>query len=379
LDLLEPDMTSPDVAALFRPFQFKSLQLKNRIVMAPMTRNKAPEGVPAEPNAAYYKRRAEADVGLILSEGTVIDRPASKNLPGIPFFHGEAALAGWQQVIDTVHAAGGKMGPQIWHVGSAPGGSEWVPEAPVESPSGLFSPTAPRGEAMTDEAIADTIAAFGKAAGDAKRLGFDTLELHGAHGYLIDQYFWGPTNARGDAFGGTTIQERSRFAIAVIEAVRAAVGDDFPVILRVSQWKQQDYSARLASTPDAMTQWLLPLVEAGVDIIHASQRRFWEAEFPEIDGTDGLNFAGWAKKLTGAPTISVGSVGLSGDFLNAFGGESSTRTGLDNLVQRMERDEFDLIAVGRALLSDPRWAAKVKAGETESLQDFTPAAFAELV
>lgn len=108
-------MTSSKTDILFQPFKLKSLSLKNRIVMAPMTRAKAPEGIPGAANAAYYARRAEGDVGLILSEGTVIDRPASRNLPGIPFFHGDAALAGWKTVIDGVHSAGGKMGPQIWH------------------------------------------------------------------------------------------------------------------------------------------------------------------------------------------------------------------------------------------------------------------------
>src|SRR4051812_48595539 len=105
-------MSSPDTSALFQPFQLKTLSLKNRIVMSPMTRNFAPEGIPGEPNAAYYRRRAEGNVGLILSEGTVIDRPAARNNPGIPFFHGEKALAGWKDVIGGVHAAGGKMGPQ---------------------------------------------------------------------------------------------------------------------------------------------------------------------------------------------------------------------------------------------------------------------------
>ena len=107
----------------------------------------------------------------------VIDRPASRNLPGIPFFHGEAALAGWKGVIDAVHGAGGKMGPQIWHTGSTRAG--WEPEAPVESPSGLVGPNDPRGNAMTEEDIADTIAAFARAAADAKRLGFDVAEIHG--------------------------------------------------------------------------------------------------------------------------------------------------------------------------------------------------------
>jgi 2,4-dienoyl-CoA reductase-like NADH-dependent reductase (Old Yellow Enzyme family) len=123
----------------------------------------------------------------------------------------------------------------------------------------------------------------------------------------------------------------------------------------------------------------LPLKEAGVDIFHCSQRRFWQAEFPEIDGEEGLNFAGWAKKLTGAVTISVGSVGLSGEFLAAFGGQSSSPVGLEGLVKRMEAEEFDLIAVGRAILSDPHWVTKIKTGDSEALQPFDPASMAELV
>ena len=161
--------------------------------------------------------------------------------------------------------------------------------------------------------------------------------------------------------------------------MRAAVGPDFPVILRLSQWKQQDYATRLAESPDAMAAWLTPLVEAGADVLHCSQRRFWTPEFPEVDGEEGLNFAGWAKKLTGAATISVGSVGLSGDFFGAFAGETSSPAGLDNLVHRMERGEFDLVAVGRALLSDPQWVTKVRAGDRAGLQDFSAAALGQLV
>ncbi len=355
------------------------MNLPNRIVMAPMTRAMAPDGVPGAANAAYYRRRAEGGVGLILSEGTVIDRPASRNEPGIPFFHGDAALGGWRRVIEVVHEAGGRMGPQIWHTGSVFGMSGWEPTVPVESPSGLVAPDQPRGEAMSEEAIADTVAAFARAAADAKVLGFDTVELHGAHGYLIDQFFWFGTNTRTDRYGGAMLRERSRFAAEVVAAVRAAVGPDFPLILRVSQWKQQDYGVRLAETPDLLGQWLLPLVEAGVNVLHCSQRRFWDPEFPEVDGENGLNFAGWAKKVTGAATISVGSVGLSGDFTAAFGGESSTGVKLDRLVRRMERDEFDLIAVGRALIADPDWVAKVQGNDAGGLKGFSPALLGELV
>jgi 2,4-dienoyl-CoA reductase-like NADH-dependent reductase (Old Yellow Enzyme family) len=364
---------------LFQPFELGNLKLKNRIVMAPMTRNKAPDGVPGTPNIDYYRRRAEGEVGLILSEGTVIDRPASRNEQHIPFFHGEASLAGWKGVIDAVHAAGGRMGPQIWHTASTKGMSGWTPAHPVESPSGLLSPDEARGHAMSEEDIADAVAAFASAAADARQLGFDTVEIHGAHGYLIDQFFWPGTNTREDRYGGATIKERSRFAGEVIAAVRAAVGPDYPIIIRLSQWKQQDYKARLAHTPAEMGEWLVPLVEAGADILHCSQRRFWEPEFPEIDGEEGLNFAGWAKKVTGAATISVGSVGLSGDFLSAFGGEASETVGIDKLVKRMDRGEFDLIAVGRALLRDPNWVVKIKGGRHDELSGFDASAFGELI
>ena len=365
-----------DTAVLFQPFESPKLTLPNRIVMAPMTRNMSPGGVPAEPNANYYRRRAEGGVGLILSEGTVVDRPTSRNEPHIPFFHGEAPLGGWQGVIDAVHAAGGKMGPQIWHTGGVASRDGDFARGPLETPSGLNAPGQPVGEPMSEEAIADTIAAFARAAADAKELGFDTVEIHGAHGYLIDKFFWPDTNLRTDRYGGATIAERSRFAAEIVAAIRAAVGPDYPILLRLSQWKQQDYTVRLAATPREMEQWLVPLVEAGVDILHCSQRRFWEPEFPEIDGEDGLNFAGWAKKLTGTATISVGSVGLSGDFFGSFQGQSSQPASLDGLVARMERGEFDLVAVGRALLSDPQWVEKVRRGD--QLTDFDPAALAVL-
>jgi 2,4-dienoyl-CoA reductase-like NADH-dependent reductase (Old Yellow Enzyme family) len=129
------------------------------------------------------------------------------------------------------------------------------------------------------------------------------------------------------------------------------------------------FETRLAATPQALADWLQPLSEAGVDIFHASQRRFWEPEFPEDkDGGSDLNFAGWAKKVTAKPTITVGSVGLSGEFIAGFAGEASQPTPIDGLVDRLAAGEFDLVAVGRALIVDADWAAKVRAGR----QDFTP-------
>jgi 2,4-dienoyl-CoA reductase-like NADH-dependent reductase (Old Yellow Enzyme family) len=120
-------------------------------------------------------------------------------------------------------------------------------------------------------------------------------------------------------------------------------------------------------------------VEAGANVLHCSQRRFWEPEFPEIDGDDGLNFAGWAKKLTGAVTVSVGSVGLSGDVIAAFEGQPSTSVGLGRLIRRMENDEFDLVAVGRALIADPSWVSKVRDNASSGLLGFEPALLGTLV
>lgn len=352
---------------LFQPFRLKSLELKNRFVMAPMTRSFSPHGVPTAEVAAYYRRRAEAEVGLIISEGTVIDRPASSNDPNVPHFHGEKALQGWKKVIDEVHAGGGVMAPQIWHMGVlAPHSSGWKPEAPFEGPSGLDKAGAMGGVAMSERDIHKTIEAFAQSALEAKKWGFNSVELHGAHGYLIDQFFWEKTNQRTDSYGGKTLAERSRFALEVVKAVRQAVGEDFVIILRLSQWKPADYTARLAATPQEMESWLNPLSAAGVDIFHCSQRRFWE---PEFEGSD-LNFAGWAKKLTGKSTITVGSIGLSGEFLQAFRGESSTPASIDKLVERFEKGEFDLVAVGRPLLSDPEWVVKIKEGRTTELNGF---------
>jgi len=362
--------------SLFRPFSLKSLNLKNRIVMAPMTRSFSPDGVPTDSVAEYYASRAEGEVGLILSEGTVIERVSSSNDPNIPHFYGEKALAGWQGVIDKVHTAGGKMGPQIWHMGVMDKHhSGWLPSQPFEGPSGMGKPGVVNGQAMTDSDIADTIAVFGRAAADAKRLGFDTLELHGAHGYLIDQFFWGETNKRTDIFGGKNLVERSRFAIEVIKEVRKQVGEDFAMILRLSQFKPSAYDNKLAATPEEMEAWLNPLADAGVDIFHCSQRRFWE---PEFEGSD-LNFAGWAKKVTGKTTITVGSIGLTGEFLAAFAGESSQPSSLDELVRRLDRGDFDLVAVGRPLLSDPAWTKKIREQRTDELKGFSVEALGQLV
>jgi 2,4-dienoyl-CoA reductase-like NADH-dependent reductase (Old Yellow Enzyme family) len=332
-----------------------------------MTRSFSPAGVPPPEVAAYYRRRAEGHAGLILTEGTAIERPSAKNDPGVPHFYGEAALEGWSRVVREVHEAGGLIAPQLWHVGPRLDSKikDWVAPGPVDTAGGLRHLDRELLPAMTEEAIADTLAAYGRSAANAARLGFDAVEIHGAHGYLIDDFFWHRSNTRTDRWGGPTVRDRTRFAVEVVKAVRAELPEDMPLLFRLSQWKGLDYDAKVASTPAEMEEWFGPLADAGVDVFHCSQRRFWK---PSIEGSD-LNLAGWAKRVTGKITITVGSVGLSGEFI---AGGHSTPVGLDELLRRFERGEFDLVAVGRALLADPNWIDKVREGRTTELKSYDP-------
>lgn len=362
------------VSPLFAPFRSRNLTLPNRIVMAPMTRSFSPGNVPGEDVAAYYRRRAEGGVGLILTEGVSTNTTTASGTPNVPNIVTDAAKAGWRRVVEGVHAAGGKIAVQLWHEGPFRNPSKSArPDLPSWSASGFKTPDKLLFPPMTEAEIETAITEFVDAAVAAKALGFDAAEFHGAHSYLLDSFFWATTNTRQDRWGGDWIG-RTRIACEIIRRTRAKVGEGFPLIIRLSQWKQQDFAAKTADTPEEFRAWLTPLAEAGIDIFHLSQRRFWE---PAYDGST-LNAAGWAKKLTGKPTISVGSVGLSGDFIGAYAGESSEPAGFDRLVEMMAREEFDLIAVGRALLQDPQWAAKVRAARWGDLHPFTREAMASL-
>ncbi|MHB9860832.1 NADH:flavin oxidoreductase [Streptomyces sp. YIM S03343] len=360
---------------LSRPVTLNGLTVPNRIVMAPMTRMFSPGGIPGEDVVSYYARRAAAGVGLIVTEGTYVGHDSAGQSSRVPRFHGEEQLAGWAKVAEAVHAAGGTIVPQLWHIGMVrEQGQAPFPEAPAVGPSGLrIGATEATGKAMDRADLDAVIGAFAEAAAAAERIGFDGVELHGAHGYLLDQFLWAGTNRRTDAYGGDPVA-RTKFAAEVIAAVREAVSPDFPVLFRYSQWKQEAYDARLAETPEELESILTPLAAAGVDAFHASTRRYW---LPEFEGSD-LNLAGWTKKLTGKPTVTVGSVGLDGDFIKAFTGEGSVLKGIDDLLDRLERDEFDLVAVGRALLQDPEWAAKILSGRTDELKPYDAAALKSL-
>lgn len=361
-------------AVLFRPFILKQLALKNRIVMAPMTRRKSPGGIPGQDVAAYYRRRAEGGVGLIVTEGTYVPHPGAGFYSDVPHFYGDDALTGWKRVLDEVHAAGGKIFPQLWHVGLTPPVDMKVNTSAV-GPSGLLKPGEQIREPMTQPEIDAVIRAFGEAAASAEKLRFDGVEIHGAHGYLLDQFFWEGTNQRTDEYGGDIVR-RTHFAVRVIEEIRRNVSAEYPVCLRFSQWKLQDYTAKLARTPDELQRFLEPLSAAGVDIFHCSQRRFWE---PEFEGSP-LNLAGWTKKLTGKPSITVGSVTLNQEFTTSFRTpDVAAVTGIDDLLDRMDRNEFDLVAIGRSIIVNPDWPAIVQRGSLDELLPYQRDVLQQLV
>lgn len=339
--------------------------------MAPMTRRKSPNHIPNENVVAYYRRRAEGGVGLIITEGTIIPHPTAHGSLGVPSFYGEEALKGWKMVVDAVHGVGGCIVPQLWHVGSARV-IEHFPESSglAHAPSAIAHPYMNKTpfipHEMTIKDIDEVILAYVNAAQNAKSLGFDGIELHGAHGYLIDQFFWALTNKRTDKYGGDELSARTEFAVEMVSAVRDAVGKSFPIIFRFSQWKLGAYDAKLAHTPQELETFLVPLTRAGVDIFHCSTRRYFQPEFKD----SSLNLAGWTKKIIDKPTITVGSIGLNTEFTDNVRGIEIKQTDFDNLIERMENGEFDLAAIGRGLIADPEWANKVAAGRFNELRVF---------
>lgn len=373
-----------DFGPLFTPFQLGRFTLPNRIVFPPMGLEVCEGGVPSQEAAQYYARRATGGASLVMTEGVYIDHPSSGDNPLLGRFHGEDAFAGWREVARQVHAAGGITVPELWHVGLIFRGPDVLvgndlafrPELGQVSPSGFIAPGQQVGEPMTQAQIDAVIASYARGAAKAVELGFDGVELHGAHGYVIDQFFWQALNHRTDRYGGSP-RARGQFAAEVVQACRAELAPGMPLILRISQWKMVDFAARIADTPQELEELLSAVVEAGVDLFDCSQRRFWEPCFD--DGSD-LNLAGWVKKVTGVPTMTVGSVGLDCDLLASLGEGRTAELNLqslDELMRRFDRGDFDLVGVGRAMIAEPDWPKLVARGALDQLKPFSTGALAE--
>lgn len=230
-------MSGDAVSRLFEPVNAGALQLPNRIVMAPLTRNRSPNGVPGAMVETYYAQRASA--GLLVSEGVAITQQG-QGYADVPGLYEPAQLDGWRRVTAAVHAAGGRIVAQLWHVGRIshvtlqPGGADPVAPSAITADSktyvlksdgsGEFVPTsAPR--ALEIGEIPAIVQDYARAARAAIEAGFDGVELHGANGYLIDQFLRSGSNKRSDEYGGS-IENRVRFMDEVVAAVAAAIGGE---------------------------------------------------------------------------------------------------------------------------------------------------------
>lgn len=357
---------------LFEPYKLKNLNLRNRVVMAPMTRNQSPGGIPTNEVVAYYSRRAKAEVGLIITEGIEVSHEASSAYPNVPRLDTKEAREGWKRVVNGIKENGGSVIAQLWHCGGFRKlGMQPNPEVPGHTASGLVKPGKKVAHEMTLEDIKQTINAYASDAKYCEEIGFDGVEIHGAHGYLIDNFFWEGTNIRDDNYGGS-IEKRSQFVSEIIQAVRSNISQEFIVGLRFSQWKQHDFEAKLAHSTDDLKKVLLSPVESGLDYLHSSMRRFWESEF---EGSEE-NLAYWTKKISNIPTIGVGSVGLDSDFIDMTA--PSKPASIDKAIDDISKEKYDLLAVGRALLSDHEWVLKMKEGRLKDVIPYSKEALLKL-
>ena len=355
-----------DVSPLFTPFRLGHLELANRFVMPAMQRGMCDQGRPKPELAAYYARRAEGGVPLIIGESSAIDHPSATAQPNSSWLTPATADA-WARCVGAVRNAGGHMLLQLWHEGAVRNDGNAL------SPSGRVHPGKANGRAMTLEEMKAIGEGFVRSACVARDIGASGIEVHCAHGYLLDQFLWQGSNVREDGYGGPDIADRVRFPAEIVSAIRHECGPHFLISLRFSQWKEVDYGAKVAANPDELERMVTILREAGVDVLHCSTRRFWE---PEWAG-DGKNLAGWVKALSGLPTITVGSVGLDTDVMTTFmeARDPSPRVAeaVADLETRMAAGEFDLVAVGRALIGDPDFVEKLANRDHDAIRLFTRA------
>jgi len=318
---------STAVAPLFIPLELSDgLVLPNRIIMAPMTRCMAGDGlVPTEQMAAYYARRADA--GLIVTEGVIV-RPDGQGYPNTPGLFSEEQVAGWHRVTEAVHGAGGRIFAQLWHVGRV-SHSTYLDGAPPIAPS----PVAPEGRvprtdltyttprALDVEEIPQVVAAYGTAAANAQRAGFDGVEIHGANGYLIDQFLHYHTNRRADGYGGTPAA-MARFCIEVVDAVAAAIGASRTGIrLSPAAYHFMEEDPRDVAVFDHLLAELAP---RGLAYVHAGiAGHDWTYDYLEEGTVAAYLRAHYPGRLVGCggftPESAAAAVGAGGCDLAAFG------------------------------------------------------------
>ncbi|KLV01721.1 alkene reductase [Photobacterium aphoticum] len=325
---------------LLAPFTLSdNLSLTNRIVMAPMTRSMATDAlVPTQEMAEYYARRAET--GLIITEATIV-APLAQGYPNTPGLFSEEQVAGWKVVTDRVHERGGKIFAQIWHCGRVSHPVYLGGELPVAPSAVALSGRVPRTDgiqygtprAMTESDITAVIDAFALAAANARRAGFDGVEIHGANGYLVDQFLHWETNQRTDAWGGSP-ENMSRFVLDVINAVKNEIEH---VGIRLTPVGY----LHMAENPKdkAVFDYLLQqLNTCGLSYVHTGSED--DRVFNYIEGS----MTQYIRRLYKSTVIASGSYTP------------------ERAVTMMENGDADLVAIGRPLIANPDYVGKIQAG-----------------
>lgn len=340
---------------LFTPFKVGSTELEHRVVMAPLTRFRADDDhVPTEPMVKHYAQRAVVPGTLLLTEATYISHKAG-GYPNIPGLYTDKQLAGWKKITDAVHAKGSKIYVQLWYLGRAAypdpvGSGGAIPDDKFDyehdfvsaSPIKMY-PEGPTPRALTEEEIVQTISDYATAAKNAvEKAGFDGVEIHGAHGYLIDQFTQDKSNQRTDQWGGS-IENRARFAIEVTKAVVKAVGAERTGI-RLSPWAQFQ-GMRMADPIPQFSYLIHQLRSLDLAYLHLVEPRV-SGVVDRDPENETLNFAlqSWGRDK---PVL------IAGGF--------TTETAIE-AVETKYHDHPVAIVFGRRFISTPDLVYRVKKG-----------------
>lgn len=343
--------------SLFTPIEIGAVTLRNRAAVAPMTRVSATaDGRPTQQMAHYYASFAEGGFGLVITEGIYTDKAYSQGYLHQPGLTDSAQQDAWRAIVAGVHARGGRIFAQLMHAGALSQGNIYRHD--TRGPSALR----PKGQqmsvyrgdgpyrmpvAMSASEIAEALNGFADAALLAQKAGFDGVEIHGANGYLLDQFLTEGVNLRDDDYGGS-VEGRLRLIVEAVQAVRAAVGSMFAVGLRISQGKVNDFIHKWRGGEQEATAIFGALGRLPIDYLHTTEFRAWQPAFEP-----GPSLAALAKMNVAVPVIANGSLH---DPTQAAG--------------MLERGEANLVSLGRGALTHPDWPRRVAAGQ--AIEDFDP-------
>lgn len=342
--------TNPN-APLFADWRLNRLELRNRLVVAPMTRISASqEGMPTEAMARYYERFARGGFGLVITEGTYTDQAYSQGYANQPGLSDRQQAQGWQQTVNLVHAAGGKIVAQLMHAGALSQANrfrnETVGPSAVQPKGRQMAVYRGHGlyclpHSMSEAEIEQVIEGFARAAIFAvETAGFDGVEIHGANGYLLDQFLTQHTNLRSDSWGGS-IERRICLSAKIARAVRQAVGSAVPVGMRISQAKVNDSAHKWKEAEAGAAIVFGTLADAGLDYIHVTEHEAWQPAFG--DNTPSL--------------ISLAHKNAPGLTIIANGNLHDPQRAAQALS-----NGADLIALGRGALANPAWPRLIADG-----------------